>query len=228
MIMLFSGESGGKYGYKDEFQPDGTFWYTGEGTIGDMTMTRGNAAIKNHLENNKKIHLFEYVRKGRVWYLGEASYLGHHSEERPDVKGNLRQAIVFELDVNTSQSNDAGPLGRVAASESALWKLPLEEVRARATEAGFKGANQQSAEQMCISAAKRYVYTYSVVPTEYASAAVLPRLSLQRRVGHILSHTKFTDCPTAVRTIQDLLQRCARTVTAKYIMDKMGRVRTKN
>jgi len=31
MVLLFTGEAGRIYGYEDRFQPDGTFWYTGEG-----------------------------------------------------------------------------------------------------------------------------------------------------------------------------------------------------
>jgi 5-methylcytosine-specific restriction protein A len=44
LIFLFTSESGSEYGYKDEFRPDGTFWYTGEGQEGDMEMVRGNRA----------------------------------------------------------------------------------------------------------------------------------------------------------------------------------------
>ena len=30
-VFLFTGDSGTQYGSRDEFRPDGTFWYTGEG-----------------------------------------------------------------------------------------------------------------------------------------------------------------------------------------------------
>ena len=36
VIFLFTGEQGEQYGYSDEFQTDGTYWYTGEGQVGDM------------------------------------------------------------------------------------------------------------------------------------------------------------------------------------------------
>ncbi len=44
LIFLFTGETGTTYGYRDEFRPDGTFWYTGEGQTGAMVMQRGNLA----------------------------------------------------------------------------------------------------------------------------------------------------------------------------------------
>ncbi len=58
-IFIFTGESGEQYGYQDAFQPDGTFWYTGEGQEGDMDMVRGNRAIRDHHVKGKTIHLFE-------------------------------------------------------------------------------------------------------------------------------------------------------------------------
>ena len=48
VILLFSGESGENYGYRDGIQADGTFWYTGEGQVGDMQWVRGNRAIRDH------------------------------------------------------------------------------------------------------------------------------------------------------------------------------------
>lgn len=47
LIFLFTSESGSEYGYKDEFRPDGTFWYTGEGQKGDTEMVRGDRALRN-------------------------------------------------------------------------------------------------------------------------------------------------------------------------------------
>lgn len=93
-IFLFTGDAGSVYGYRDEFRPDGSFWYTGEGQAGDMEMVRGNSAIRDHTTSGKTLHLFEYVAKGRVHFTGEATYLGHHVERRPDRTGAMRDAIV--------------------------------------------------------------------------------------------------------------------------------------
>ena len=73
LIFIFTGESGKTYGYRDEFRPDGTFWYTGEGQTGDMEMVRGNRAIRDHQQEGKTIHLFEYVDTGLVRHVGQAN-----------------------------------------------------------------------------------------------------------------------------------------------------------
>src|SRR6266446_1576038 len=62
ILLLFTGESGEQYGYSDGFQEDGTFWYTGEGQIGDMEMVRGNRAVRDHEAEGKALHLFESTR----------------------------------------------------------------------------------------------------------------------------------------------------------------------
>ena len=134
-IFLFTGESGSSFGYTDDFRPDGTFWYTGEGQIGDMKMDRGNAAIKNHAADGKSLVLFEYVSNDRVRCVGDAIYLGHHIEQRPDRNGDTRNAIVFELDVNSNRTAK-----EAAAAETdnpnertlRLWSRPLSEVRSLA------------------------------------------------------------------------------------------------
>ena len=137
LIFIFTGESGGTYGYRDEFRPDGTFWYTGEGQTGDMKMVRGNRAIRDHQQEGKTIHLFEYVNTGQVRYVGQAHYLGHHTEDRPDLEGNIRKAFIFEMDIDTTGSKTPerteSPRNLSKASLK-LWTRPLDEIRRLAIE----------------------------------------------------------------------------------------------
>jgi len=95
--MIFTSEKGEQYGYKDGFQTDGSYWYTGEGQIGDMQFVRGNRAILDSNKNNELIYLFEYVETGMVRYVGEMSYVNHHKIKGPDLNGDLRRIIIFEL-----------------------------------------------------------------------------------------------------------------------------------
>jgi 5-methylcytosine-specific restriction protein A len=97
LIFLITGESGHLYGYKDGPHPDGTFWYTGEGQVGDMKMIRGNSAIRDHQVRQRSLHLFEDVGGGMLRYISQAEYAGHHIETAPDKNENPRKAIVFEL-----------------------------------------------------------------------------------------------------------------------------------
>jgi len=44
-ILLFAGPARERYGYRDSENADGTWTYTGEGQVGDQTMTRSNRSI---------------------------------------------------------------------------------------------------------------------------------------------------------------------------------------
>lgn len=97
MIMIFTGDNGSDYGYKDGWTNEGIFQYTGEGQIGPMQFTKGNKAIREHVKDGEALYVFEYVRTGHVRFIGEMIYIGYHYRQAPDIEGNLRQAIVFEL-----------------------------------------------------------------------------------------------------------------------------------
>ena len=96
VIFLFSG-SGDQHGYYDAVQPNGHFRFFGEGQVGDMVVARGNAAVAQHSDAGKVLHLFESIGSGRVTYLGEFECVSWHWQEAPDSAGDNRQAIVFEL-----------------------------------------------------------------------------------------------------------------------------------
>ncbi len=97
VIFLFTGEKGKDHGYSDGWQNTEKFFYTGEGQIGDMTFSRGNKAIRDHLADGKDIHVFEQTSKGYVRYLGQMICTAFHHKQAPDTVGKMRQAIVFEL-----------------------------------------------------------------------------------------------------------------------------------
>lgn len=97
VIFLFSGDTGEQYGYRDGWTEDGKYLYTGEGQIGDMAFIRGNRAIRDHEEDGKELHLFEYAKIGHVRYVGQMICSGVQMREGPDRTGQLRKVIVFEL-----------------------------------------------------------------------------------------------------------------------------------
>lgn len=133
VILLFTGKSGEHYGYRDGFQEDGTFWYTGEGQAGDMGFVRGNKALLEANENGRTIHLFEYVQTADVKYLGELSYVGHHYALAPDANGQVRRVIVFEFAVGGEQETNS-PIDEIQGhfTPSKLWSMPISKVRATA------------------------------------------------------------------------------------------------
>jgi 5-methylcytosine-specific restriction protein A len=98
-VFLFTGESGEDYGYEDEFLPDDTFLYSGEGADGDMTMEGGNSAIREHRKDDKEIHLFEDTEyPWIVSYVGQFEYADHRWETLGDKRERKREAIRFELE----------------------------------------------------------------------------------------------------------------------------------
>lgn len=97
-VFVFTGESGEQYGYRDEFDEEGVFSYTGEGQVGNMRLAAGNAAIANHAALGKALHVFRSLGKGKgCKYLGEFTCAGYVWKRGPDRKKEERDIIVFRL-----------------------------------------------------------------------------------------------------------------------------------
>jgi 5-methylcytosine-specific restriction protein A len=151
VIFLFTADSGHVHGYRDAYREDGVFCYTGEGQLGDMSMTGSNKALRDHELSKKAVHLFEAsesIGKGKVRYMGEATYLGHHLEERPDTSGASRMAIVFELAVdstglNISVSQEVEESAYTSTTAKQIDKLSLAQLRQLATVQSSQGATAQ-------------------------------------------------------------------------------------
>lgn len=104
-ILIFTGKSGKKHGYEDTWDGD-IFYYTGEGQTGDMIFTKGNKAILDHKEDNKRIFLFEGIGKGNCIFLGELEYDGFDYFSTHDTEGKIRNAIQFRLKRIGSEDNE--------------------------------------------------------------------------------------------------------------------------
>lgn len=138
-IFLFTGDSGGQYGYRDAFDADGVFSYTGEGQVGDMQITKGNLAITNHARDGRALHVFESLGKSRGQkYVGEFTYVNHSLQRGSDLKGNDRQLIVFHLVPVGIETEDLPPEENNESQLSA--PIDLAEARKRALSAF--GANE--------------------------------------------------------------------------------------
>lgn len=116
-VFLFTGDEGEKYGYKDEFKPDGKFVYTGAGQEGDMTFDRStnigrwNSDVRDHEENGDQLHLFEksLIDDTHVVYLGHYSCIDWHREVLPDKNREDRSAIRFRLERVVDVTSDDDP-----------------------------------------------------------------------------------------------------------------------
>jgi len=96
-IFIFSGKSGAQYGYRDGWDNDNIFTYTGEGQEGDMQFIRGNLALKEHLNIGKRLFLFEIEGGGLVKFISEMEFYDADYFETPDINGTNRIGIKFFL-----------------------------------------------------------------------------------------------------------------------------------
>jgi 5-methylcytosine-specific restriction protein A len=94
-IFLFSGASGHQFGYHDR-EDGGVFYYCGEGQVGNMTFTKGNAAVRDHVARGRALHLFKTERQGQR-YLGEYVCADHELTRGIDRTGQERDVIIFHL-----------------------------------------------------------------------------------------------------------------------------------
>lgn len=94
-IFVFTGKSGGQHGYRDQWENDNVFSYTGEGQSGNMEFTRGNLALYDHIKNGKRVFLFEQTRKGHVKFVSELTFFDCDYFTTYDTDGRERIGIKF-------------------------------------------------------------------------------------------------------------------------------------
>ncbi|MFI0899091.1 EVE domain-containing protein [Streptomyces sp. NPDC020983] len=70
VIFFTDPGTGEQHGYQDVWESDDHFRYTGEGQVGDQVFSRGNKAIRDHLQEGRRLRLFIGSR-GVVRYSGE-------------------------------------------------------------------------------------------------------------------------------------------------------------
>jgi len=94
-IFIFSGKTGHQHGYKDGWDNTNVFSYTGEGQAGDMRFTKGNLALRDHIQNGKRVFLFEAESKGFVKFVCEVEVFNADYFETHDNSGQQRIGIKF-------------------------------------------------------------------------------------------------------------------------------------
>lgn len=94
-IFIFSGQSGHQHGYKDQWENDDIFSYTGEGQLNDMQFIKGNLALREHLRRGKRVFLFFHHQKAFVKFEAELELDDVDYFAALDREGNERKAIKF-------------------------------------------------------------------------------------------------------------------------------------
>lgn len=96
-VFLFSSLRGEEFGYKDGWNSDGTYSYSGEGQYGNQAFVRGNRAIRDHVANGKELHLFERHDPGTYKYVGQFAVSSSKVVKAKDTDGRERELIKFLL-----------------------------------------------------------------------------------------------------------------------------------
>lgn len=116
-IFIFSGKTGNQYGYKDRWDNENIFSYTGEGQIGDMKFVKGNLALRDHINNGKRVFLFEYQKSGIVKFITELEFFDFGYFPTTDLNKNERDGIKFffkrkgvQIPITPAQLNDVDQL----------------------------------------------------------------------------------------------------------------------
>lgn len=110
-VLLFHTEEPAQQFYRDGFDEDGVYWYSGEGTFGDMNWTPSNRAVRDHAQVGQDLLFFERAqRKDGLWRFAQIFYYFSYKEEQLiDKTGKSRSAIVFGLlPVTASGENCSG------------------------------------------------------------------------------------------------------------------------
>jgi 5-methylcytosine-specific restriction protein A len=94
-IFIFSLQSGHQHGYKDQWENEDVFSYTGEGQIGDMQFARGNLSLRDHIKSGKQIFLFTEDKRSFVKFEAELELVDFDYYTGNDRESNERTAIKF-------------------------------------------------------------------------------------------------------------------------------------
>lgn len=125
-IFIFSGKSGQQHGYRDGWDNPNVFSYTGEGKVGDMQFVEGNLALRDHLENDKRVFLFEIERNGYVKFIDEVACFDVDFFPTHDTNGNIRTGIKFFFKRKITRSVQPEiPTGLVTEPIEKYDKIPI-------------------------------------------------------------------------------------------------------
>ncbi len=99
VVLIFHTQEPSQQFYRDGFDSDGLYWYSGQGQQGDMTWNASNNAVLNHMIDGRDLFFFERVqRKGGLWQFSHIMrYFNHRIKDRPDNDQKIRKAIIFGL-----------------------------------------------------------------------------------------------------------------------------------
>lgn len=94
-IFIFSSQAGHQHGYKDQWENDDVYSYTGHGQEGDMQFVTGNLQLKDHISSGKRVFLFIEAYRSHFRFEGEVELVDIDYFIGLDKNGKERTAIKF-------------------------------------------------------------------------------------------------------------------------------------
>lgn len=98
-VVLISSvnQSGEHFVYHDKWDTNGDYIFSGEGRIGDQTLTARNKEIIKAESNGKVIHLIIKFSSEEYYYQGIFELVDYTYEDDLDEDGNIRKEYKFRL-----------------------------------------------------------------------------------------------------------------------------------
>ncbi len=231
-VLIFSDAAAGEqHGYFDGWFEDGCFHYTGEGKRGNQVMNKGNAAILNHLGDNRTLRVFKGVR-GIVTYLGIFEVdedVPWYWSKAPETNGGpIRDVIVFRL-------RPVEVAKELAEEKSATWSdmvrlVPIEAnntqtVRIERPATSWTASREESALVQRFSAymeaqghavAQRHVIRIPNKPSSIMTDVFIQdinmlieakasssRNDIRMAIGQLLDYRRYCDYPDSALLLPD-------------------------
>ncbi len=94
-IFIFSSRAGHQHGYKDQWENEDVYSYTGHGQEGDMKFVTGNLQLKDHIASGKRAFLFTEAYRSHFKFEAEVELFDIDYFIGQDKKGKERTAIKF-------------------------------------------------------------------------------------------------------------------------------------
>lgn len=128
-IVITSVHTGNRI-YDDKLFNDDVMYYTGEGQIGDQTMSGGNKAIYTAKERNVPIYLFVRFKRPEYTFFGEVVLIGEpFFELEKDINGAVRKVIKFPMvQKNIIRELKGSELNRIVTGGITPMEKPVLQV----------------------------------------------------------------------------------------------------
>ena len=96
-VVLIStvGGNSDHFTYHDKWNHEGHYEFSGEGSTGDQTLTKGNKAIIDAAESGKPIYLYVKFGPQKYYPQGIMKLLEYKTIQAPDKNGDMRKEYVF-------------------------------------------------------------------------------------------------------------------------------------